>query len=157
MSAPTTDDLHAITEQVWLSYLDPEGVNPFLPSSEAPESPLVIASVSVTGAWEGHVIMTFSEQAAELASAALLGMEADEVTPDDVADAVGELVNVIGGNVKSLLPDGSLLSLPHVVTGDSAGTAKWPATVEICRLQGSWQEEKIAISVWTSKSAGEGS
>jgi chemotaxis protein CheX len=156
MSAPTTDDLHAITEQVWLSYLDPEGVNPFLPSPEAPPSPHVIAAVSVTGAWEGHVVMTFSEKAAELSTSALLGMEDDEVTPDDVADAVGELVNVIGGNVKSLLPDGSLLSLPHVVTGESAGNTRWPAAVEVCRLQGSWQDEKIAISVWTSKSAGEG-
>ncbi|MFC4062650.1 chemotaxis protein CheX [Planomonospora corallina] len=151
----TTDDLNAITEQVWLSYLDPEGVHPFLPSPEAPAPPHVIASVSVTGAWEGHVVMTFSEGAARMSTSALLGMEADEVSDDDVADAVGELVNVIGGNVKSLLPDGSLLSLPHVVTGETGG-AKWPAAVEVCRLQGSWQDEKIAIGVWTSKSgAGE--
>ena len=29
--APTDDDLRAIAEQVWSSYLDPEGVSPLLP------------------------------------------------------------------------------------------------------------------------------
>ncbi|GAA3448044.1 chemotaxis protein CheX [Planomonospora venezuelensis] len=153
MTSPTTDDLQAITEQVWLSYLDPEGTNPFLPSEQAPTMPCVIAAVSVTGAWEGHVVMSFSTEASKKASSALLGMEDEEVTTDDIADAVGELVNVIGGNVKSLLPDGSLLSLPHVATIDE-GVNKWPAAVEVCRLQGSWQNEPIAISVWTSKSTG---
>ncbi|MBG0833344.1 chemotaxis protein CheX [Planomonospora sp. ID67723] len=153
MTSPTTDDLQAITEQVWLSYLDPEGINPFLPSEEAPGMPCVIAAVSVTGAWEGHVVMSFSEPASKLAASALMGMEDEEVTRDDIADAVGELVNVIGGNVKSLLPDGSLLSLPHVATIDE-GVNKWPAAVEVCHLRGSWQNEPIAISVWTSKSTG---
>ncbi|GIH97617.1 chemotaxis protein CheX [Planobispora siamensis] len=153
MTSPTTEDLQAITEQVWLSYLDPEGVAPFLPSEETPSLPHVIAAVSVTGAWEGHVVMSFSESASQMAASALLGIEEDEVSRDDIADAVGELVNVIGGNVKSLLPDGSLLSLPHVATIDE-GVNKWPAAVEVCRLQGSWQNEPIAISVWTSKSTG---
>ncbi|GGS86384.1 hypothetical protein GCM10010156_51150 [Planobispora rosea] len=153
MTTPTIDDLQAITEQVWLSYLDPEGITPFLPSEESPGMPCVLATVSVTGAWDGHVVMTFSQKASRLSASALLGMEEEEVSIDDIADAVGELVNVIGGNVKSLLPDGSLLSLPHVATIDE-GVNKWPAAVEVCRLQGSWQNEPIAITVLTSKSSG---
>ncbi|MGI5169986.1 chemotaxis protein CheX [Spirillospora sp. CA-253888] len=152
MTAPTVDDLQAITEQVWLSYLDPEGTDPLVPVPAGPPAGAVAASVSVTGAWDGHVVFTCSRAASLRAASALLGVPADEVTDDDVADAVGELVNVIGGNVKSLLPDGCLLSLPHVVTGEAAGSGRWPAAVEVCRLEGVWDTEPVAVGVWTSKS-----
>ena len=42
----------------------------------------------------------------------------------DVTDAVGELVNIIGGSVKSLMPQPTVLSLPSVRTGGRRGT--WP-------------------------------
>ncbi|WP_067473369.1 chemotaxis protein CheX [Actinomadura hibisca] len=151
MIAPTVDDLQAITEQVWLSYLDPEGTDPLLPLPVEAPAAGVAASVSVTGAWDGHVVFTCSREASLRAASALLGVPADEVTADDVADAVGELVNVIGGNVKSLLPDGCLLSLPHVVTGEAAASGRWPAAVEVCRLQGVWGAEPVAVGVWASK------
>jgi chemotaxis protein CheX len=38
---------------------------------------------------------------------------------DDVCDALGELANMIGGNLKSVLPRGVSLSLPSVVQGNS--------------------------------------
>ena len=40
-----------------------------------------------------------------------------EVSLDDVRDALGEITNMIGGNVKALLPTPSRLSLPTVVEG----------------------------------------
>ena len=50
---------------------------------------------------------------------AMLGLDpGDGPRPaEDVADAVGELVNMIGGNVKSLMPGPSTLSLPLVRAG----------------------------------------
>jgi hypothetical protein len=40
---------------------------------------------------------------------------------DDVRDSVGEIINMIGGNLKSVLPAGVGLSMPSVVEGaDSA-------------------------------------
>jgi chemotaxis protein CheX len=153
MTSPTLEDLQSITEQVWQSYLDPEGVNPLVAVPEEALPSDVAASVSVSGPWDGHVVITCSHEASRQAASALLGIEAAEVTGDDVADAVGELVNVIGGNVKSLLPDGCLLSLPHVITGGQPESSKYPAAVEVCRLQGVWQSEPIAVSVWASKAA----
>ncbi len=37
---------------------------------------------------------------------------------DDARDALGEIANVIGGNVKALLPQKSILSVPEVFSGD---------------------------------------
>ena len=39
------------------------------------------------------------------------------VSHEDVVDAFGEIANVVGGNVKALLPELATLSLPEVVPG----------------------------------------
>lgn len=36
---------------------------------------------------------------------------------DDVRDSLGEIVNMIAGNFKALLPDGAAISMPSVVEG----------------------------------------
>jgi chemotaxis protein CheX len=110
----------------------------------------VCAAVSITGAWSGHVVVACSDQASRHAAAALLGIDAHDVTLDDVADAMGEVANVIGGNVKSLLPDSCALSLPHVVPCGN-GKPVWPAVTEICRLEATWLDEPVTVSVLESR------
>lgn len=141
---PTATDLREITEQVWSSYLDPMGEAPLIESISPIAPNGTTSSVSVTGAWSGHVVVACSPGAARAVTAALLGMEPDETTGEDIADAMGELANVIGGNIKSLLDEPSQLSLPHVVTGDGG---RWPDTAEECRLAAVWQGEEVLVRV----------
>jgi chemotaxis protein CheX len=149
MSAkPTEEDLRHIAQQVWSSYLDTDGSRPLVPEPAKNVATDVTGSVSLTGAWRGHVLVSCSTEASRNAAAALLGMELDEVTDDDVADALGELANIIGGNVKSLLPEPCALSLPHVHVDSAAG--KYPAAVEVCKLDGSWLNESVTVSVLES-------
>jgi chemotaxis protein CheX len=142
-----TEDLLSITAQVWESFLDPEGTSPLLP--ETGPAPIdILAAVSVTGAWQGHVVVECSTAAARHAAAALLGVDTAEVSEDDVADALGELANIIGGNVKVLLPEPCALSLPYVAAADGA---RWPSVAEVCRLSGSWQDEPVMVAVLESR------
>jgi chemotaxis protein CheX len=146
-ATPSDEDLQAIAEQVWASYLDAEGTRPLLvlPPGEPPRD--VTASVSVTGAWEGHIVVSCSAPASRDVAAALLGVELADVTPEDVTDAVGELVNIIGGNVKGLMPEPSALSLPVVLVNGNTG---WPSAVEVCQLDGEWLGEPMAVRVLAS-------
>lgn len=144
---PSTADLQSIADRVWASYLDPDGANPLVLTAQAGAAE-VTAAISVTGAWRGHVVVTFSAAAARHVAAALLGLTADEVTISDITDAVGEIVNIIGGNVKSLMPEPSALSLPHVLTG--TGHVHWPAVTEVCRLNGRWLDEPVTVTVLES-------
>lgn len=146
---PTEEDLATIAEQVWSSYLDPEEISPLLPFPAPKQLVEVSASVSVTGAWRGHVVLSSSSVAAKNAAAALLGLDFEEVTTEDIADALGELANIIGGNVKSLLPEPCALSLPHVLLG-RVDREHWPAVAEVCKLSGSWQDEMVIITVLES-------
>ncbi len=58
--------------------------------------------VHIDGAWNGS---------------ALVECELPLARRDDVRDALGDITNMIGGNVKALLPSPSRLSLPTVVEG----------------------------------------
>lgn len=75
----------------------------------------VTGCVQVTGAWRGTVLVECSAEMATRA-ASILFCEAD---PDEaaIADTIGELANIIGGNVKGGLPEPSQLSMPSVTTG----------------------------------------
>jgi chemotaxis protein CheX len=146
---PTEADLATIAEQIWSSYLDPEGIDPLVPVPAPKQLIEVSASVSVTGAWRGHVVLSCSQNAAKSAAAALLDVEFDKVTGADIADALGELANIVGGNVKSLLPEPCALSLPHVLLG-RVDSEHWPAVISLCALRGSWHDEMVTITVLES-------
>ncbi|SDY82019.1 chemotaxis protein CheX [Micromonospora pattaloongensis] len=147
---PTVADLNEIVEQVWASYLDPEGVNPLIPVESAADASDIHASVSITGSWHGHVVVACSNAAGKLAAAAFLAMEPEEVTEADLIDVLGELANIVGGNVKSMLPAGCFVSLPHVVSAPAQAN-HWPAAVQVCELAGLWSGESIAFSMWQSR------
>lgn len=75
------------------------------------------ACVQITGAWEGAVRLDCSERLARCAAASFLGLPPEEVSMDQMRDAVGELTNMSAGSVKSLLKQGCQISLPTVVDG----------------------------------------
>jgi chemotaxis protein CheX len=151
-TTPTVDDLREIAEQVWAAYLDPEGVRPFMVGDAQPATAAVSASVSLTGGWFGHVVVSCSTGAARHAAAAFLAMEAGEVSDEDMTDVMGELANIVGGNVKSMLPGATAVSLPHVVPG---ADNRFPTTRQICELSGTWLDEPFSISMWQGRELGE--
>ena len=146
-TVPTTEDLSSIADQVWSSYLDPDGVEPLILADGGTTSAGVVASVSISGGWSGHVVVSCSSDAARQAAAAFLMMDAGEVSTDDVADVMGELANIVGGNVKSMLPAASFVSLPQVVEG-SHSAVRWPACEQVTELAGTWKGEPVSISMW---------
>jgi chemotaxis protein CheX len=141
------NDLAEMVEQVWVSYLDPEGVNPLIPTGDDGQPSEVHSSVSITGSWNGHVVYASSTVAARRAAAAFLAMEPDEVSQEDLSDVLGELANIVGGNVKALLPAGSNLSLPQVVLAPESATI-YPNAQRVSGLYGVWDGEPISISMW---------
>ena len=151
-STPTVDDLREIADQVWKAYLDPDGVRPLIPGGIPASGTEVSASVSLTGAWDGHVLVSCSAEAARHAAAAFLSMESAEVGTEDMTDVMGELANIVGGNVKSMLPAATAVSLPHVVNG---ANNRFPTTRQICELSGTWLDEPFSISMWQGRELSE--
>ncbi|HEU0121234.1 MAG TPA: chemotaxis protein CheX [Bryobacteraceae bacterium] len=76
-------------------------------------------AIYFTGVWSGAVLLECSMPMAFEFTARLMGIPKPLQFDNDVFDALGELVNMIGGNLKSVLPRGVSLSLPSVVEGSS--------------------------------------
>ena len=108
------------------------------------------ATVHISGTWNGSVILSCSRALVRRAAAAMFEIGEDDLEDGEVADAFGELVNIIGGNLKSLLPEPSQLSLPtvslgaaHVVTVPGAGLLK--------HVELECDGERLHIAVWNRR------
>ncbi len=81
----------------------------------------IVGCVSFTGDVIGSICIHVSRQFAKIMTAAMLGMEPDEVEDDEeINDVIGEVSNMIGGDLKSKLCDAGfpcVLSIPSVTTG----------------------------------------
>lgn len=80
---------------------------------------ICVGAINITGGWIGCITISLCSEAAEAVAAAMLQLPIDEVSESDRYDVIGELANVVGGNLKSVLPGPSDLSLPTVIVGTS--------------------------------------
>jgi chemotaxis protein CheX len=88
--------------------------------SEAPLDPdgdRLTSFVHLTGEWNGAVLFECNTRQACQFAGRILAMDAPEVVDDGVRDVLGELANMIGGNVKSGMGTGVSLSMPTVMEG----------------------------------------
>jgi chemotaxis protein CheX len=81
----------------------------------APPPPGMIAHTLVAGAWSGSVVVWCDDGFADACAAVLF--EGEPCGPPEARDALGELTNIIAGNLKALLPAPSRLSIPIVASG----------------------------------------
>jgi chemotaxis protein CheX len=110
-------DIRDVTESVWSNMLNATA-EPRSFSTGALRGPIWTGSVRMTGAWEGAVTIHCSHDLARAAAVALFALDSCEPSEEEVRDALGELANVVGGNIKALLPGPTDLSLPRVDTSE---------------------------------------
>ncbi|MGY2127927.1 chemotaxis protein CheX [Blastococcus sp. SYSU DS0617] len=133
--------VESIAQEAWISLVGEDEV--LVPLPGGPVTDPLSSWVDVVGPWTGSVVLTTGRRTAEELTRALLREHSPEVLEDeDVADAFGEIANVVGGNVKAALPGSSGLSLPDV--GD-APALRNPA--DVCRIDLLWRGEPVSISV----------
>ncbi len=112
---PSSEVIVALTREVCGTVLD-MSLEP-IHVDAAPLITEVMASVHVTGDWQGAVVLLCSHAFAEQATEAMFAAEPGTTTQRDLDDAIGELANMIGGNIKNRLSVPCKLSLPTVVSG----------------------------------------
>lgn len=81
---------------------------------------VMCSSISINGPWSATLLLFCDVQVAFASTASVLGMEPHEVEKADVLDIMGELANIIGGNLKGAVSDDNAawkLSLPVVSEG----------------------------------------
>lgn len=113
-SAPDEALVLAAIEQVWGSMLFASAV-PWPSDRPAAFETGLQAQIELRGEWNGRLVLTCDRVVAGQIAGAMLGLGPDdELDQPDVHDAVGEVLNVVGGSVKGALPGSSALGLPGV-------------------------------------------
>jgi chemotaxis protein CheX len=139
------ETVQSIAQEAWSALVgDDEFLVP-LPGG-LPED-AISSWVDVVGPWKGVVVLTCGRSTAEQLSRQMLKEHAPPVIDDeDIEDALGELANVVGGNVKAVLPGPSALGLPEVGDAPAAGS-------DTCRVDLLWRGQSLTISVQGSAGA----
>jgi chemotaxis protein CheX len=141
------DDVCVIAQDVWASFLDVH-ILQIAVDDALSGRPSMVGAVRVTDAWFGAVVLEMTPGLARWVAATMFDTQPEVVTDAEVVDALGELTNMIGGNIKSLLPAPSQLSLPMVA--ESVWPTSVPGSVSVCKLAFTAGADVVQISVWQS-------
>jgi chemotaxis protein CheX len=112
----TDTDLAEIVESVWATTIE-RPLSRALPSDRDCTELQVVATIHISGAAELTLLVASPEGLARDIAAAMFGLASDEVDDELVFDALGEVANILGGNVKGLIASETQLSLPAVSRG----------------------------------------
>ncbi|MFZ0337698.1 MAG: chemotaxis protein CheX [Terracidiphilus sp.] len=89
-----------------------ESAQSWLPSEDQ-----LTATIYLAGDWNGVLALECGHKQACAFAARFLSMEIPGIVNDVVRDVLGEMANMIGGNLKCVLAGGLKLSMPSVVDG----------------------------------------
>jgi chemotaxis protein CheX len=106
---------------------------------------LLRGSVSIQGTSQAIVSVDCSEVLARSIAAAMFSQDPGELTEDEVLDSLGEIANIIGGNIKALLPGPSKLGLPQVER-DVDGPPARPVVLQAFLCTG--EPLRVTVATW---------
>lgn len=81
-------------------------------------------AVGISGATTATVIVRVDDLISRRYASEMFGQSESEVTPTDIADALLELTNVLGGAAKTALDGECVLTLPWIVPVDERSTSE---------------------------------
>lgn len=80
----------------------------------------VTGMVGLTGTYSGLISIHCSYDFSKEITLHMLGMTDEEITEDDIHDALGEIANMLAGSIKMILTKGGMdvkLSVPTIISG----------------------------------------
>ncbi len=108
------EDIVALVEHTWQTLFG-DAIELSEPFALGPDG--LRASIEISGAWEGRVVLDYPAASAEAIACELLEAKPGDLESEAIVDAAGEMANILAGNLKSMLPQPSKLGLPTTVPG----------------------------------------
>ena len=130
-------DLRGLVDDIWTSLFEiPLDIDAPLPDD------VVTAFVDISGGWQGRVMVATTTEGALSLASHMLHVPESYVDEADLADAIGELANIVGGSVKSCVDGKCALSLPNV-----SRYAPGAASKDALEVLASWNTHPLCIRV----------
>jgi chemotaxis protein CheX len=106
---------------------------------------LVTANIQISGEWQGVVALIMEHGLAQQLAINMFSREKEQLTDEEINDSVSELMNIIGGNLKSMLPQPNQLGLPIV---DLKGARlNFPFTKQLSQVAFDCMGKKFSIAI----------
>jgi chemotaxis protein CheX len=141
------NEISQFTESLWTSLLGLQIARSAADLGGENGMSFLTAYVQITGTWKGTVALKCAVPLANRVAGIMFGLEDNALKSEDINDAVGELVNITGGYIKTMLPGPCQLSLPKIA--GSNGSAEDLSGDVICRM--SFQHEDKPLLIILSK------
>jgi len=114
--SPDESQIRSIIRSVWSTQLglevrDVDGQ--VTPSS----SPIMTAAIHISGDFHGGIRLECSRALVRRAASIMFDLSVEQLGEDDDRDVIGELANIVAGNIKALIPGSNSISLPTIVEG----------------------------------------
>jgi len=77
----------------------------------------IIGIVHLSGGWDGFVLTGFEPSLADVVASHMMAQPGVPVSEEELRDAVGEVANILAGNLKCLIPAWTEMSIPAVIEG----------------------------------------
>jgi len=113
---PDETQVRSIVQTVWSTQLGLEIRNLHEPA-EGADSPMITATIHISGDFSGGIRFECSKVLIRQAASVMFDRPGNQLNDDDDRDVIGELANVIAGNIKALIPGSNSISLPTIIDG----------------------------------------
>ena len=113
---PNEDQIRSTIRTVWSTQLGLEihdaehRVNPS-------GTPTITAAIHISGDFHGGIRLDCSRALIRRAASIMFNLPEDQLNDADERDVVGEITNVVAGNIKALIPGSNSISLPTIIDG----------------------------------------
>jgi chemotaxis protein CheX len=114
-----------IVESIFSSMLDLDVCSVDIPWCHAEDR--LTSFVDLRGDWNGFVSVECNWLQACQFAGKFLAMDTPEAVDENVRDVLGELANMIGGNIKSVISADASLSTPSVIDGSKPTAGNGPS------------------------------
>ncbi len=145
-------EIIALTQYIWGATLNLDVVPHDMAGPAVTGGRTLDGVINITGAWAGALVLQVPEHVARRAAAVMFELAEGDATLEDMQDAVGELTNMTGGNVKALLEGQCQLSLPAVVEGRDY-SIRVPGSEAVTRVTFDVDGEPFVVSLLTRREA----
>lgn len=104
----------------------------------------------ILGCWHAATLIQMPIPLARHVSGMMFEGKPDaEITIAEVRDAIGEVTNIVAGNLRTAMPEGAHMSLPTVVDGVGFSFEIIDAKLQV-DLAFEFQGEAFRLSIWTN-------
>jgi len=106
----------------------------------------ITGSVQISGKWNGVISLYLPSSLVARITETMFSLESGQATLETKKDAIGEMINMIGGNIKSMLPQPSSLSTP--IFSMEGQSQQFPFTKQVTQCKFVCNGDPFALSLY---------